>query len=367
MANDVPSNPVGADVGFLLSGESLNQGAVSPFGQAHNYILARAGTGTPRIAQIFPRRGTSSPSDPVFSTSSAAASANCFWWVPGTLGATSLRCYVFGSSIGGAGTVVFKSVSAADATAPASLPSTPGLVDCGLLTIDSADEVVELWVDGSGGHTATIDAVNCTIPVASSPLAAAPDAADRVPMDADELDTPEALCSIQGKRMRDALVTTREAPHVYANWSGIDGISPASAKYMRSVPHAVPCLVWADTSANGWTVTVRVHAKNGTGGDLVVNVGAVPGLGGGANGGIGAPRRLARITVPAATTAWFDETLTLPPASTIQYMPAGWLTATIVVWPEPKRSNATRTIANREGGTQVLSTAQIMSMCVEGK
>ena len=36
-----------AEGDVVLSGEALTQAAVAPFGQAHNYILARAGTGTP--------------------------------------------------------------------------------------------------------------------------------------------------------------------------------------------------------------------------------------------------------------------------------------------------------------------------------
>lgn len=368
MANTVPSNPVGVDTGDLLAGEGLNESPVGLLGQANNYILARAGTGTPRIAQIFPRQGSTTPAG-TFVVNTVASAANARWRIPDTLGATSVRCWVYGSSLLGLGTVQWKSLNAAASTVAATLPTTPGLVDCGTLTIDAAggSEDVQLWVSGSGGHDVTIDGVMVTVEPLSSPLATARDAAGRLPFDAGELATPQALNAAQGYALRDNLSISRLSPHVYASWSGIrNATASGRAKYMISAPHVIPSIVWPDSLPNGWTLTCWVYAKNGTGVDLEVHIGAAAALGDINTSGYGTPARLAVITIPAGAEGWYSATLARPQSRFLQVLPNGWLSCALAIWPEPGKAGAVAQLQSREGGSAILSTAQIESVAVWG-
>ena len=88
MAHGVPGTVSAPDVGLLISGRDLTASALAPLGSCANYAAAHVGSGTPRIAQTWARRGNTTKA-PLWTVTGDHAVAS--WSVPGTRGATAGR------------------------------------------------------------------------------------------------------------------------------------------------------------------------------------------------------------------------------------------------------------------------------------
>lgn len=259
MANTVPTTRTPTDVGLLLAGNSLASRAYKPLARASNFVQAHTGSGTPRAVQAFARRG-SGPTG-VFRYTVSAASPVAGWWVPDTRGATSVDCYIIGSSVGGGGTGNFKSTVAAAATGPSVLPATPGLVGPLALDIDASGGVEEvvLWLDATGGAI-VVDSVLILVPPQSSPLDTGTGDDGCVAFDVDELGADQPLSSDTMRQLRSNAETLRQVPHVFWNWSGLTGTAAGTnAPYMHAQAHIMPTVAWPDTDRDQLEVTIKAR------------------------------------------------------------------------------------------------------------
>lgn len=276
MANDVPATRTPPDVGLLLAGNALASRAYAPLARASNFTQAHTGSGTPRVSQSFARRGTGPTGVCVYT--SGAASPVAGWWVPNTRGATSVDCYVVGSSVGGGGTVEFRSTTGAAVTGLAALPAAVGLVGPLALTIDASGgyDEVKLWLDASGGAI-TVDSVLVLVPPQSSPLAVGLGDDGCVAFDVNEMEADQPLSADAVQQIRANAETLREVPHVFWNWSGLTGTTAGTdAPFMHSQVHSMPVPVWPDTDRDDLEVTIRAKVLRSAG-DTHVRVHAATG------------------------------------------------------------------------------------------
>lgn len=362
MANVAPSELAVVDPGRVLSGSSLDSVNLAEFGPANNQAIARTGTGTPRVAQVFPRRGSTTPTGVFVTTSDASYTApNCRWLIPDTGGAVKVRCYILAKSVAGTAEVQFGSVNASDLTASVVIPTAQTLIDVGELTIDAAggDEEVRLIVYAAG-DVATVDAAYVRVEPIASPLPTGLSKGCK-PFDEDEWATPQPVASAQGTRICDNAETLRDIPHVYLSWSGVSGIAGTDPEVMVPAAHCVPCLVWQGAARHGWSLTVAAYVDNTGLPEGVVRVGAEP------QSHVGQPTHMASIDVAAnAGPQWYRATLT-PPASPVALsLPAGWYSVVLTVWAQPSAAADIRRIADHDG-TRVLSTVPVQSLSVWGR
>lgn len=367
MANDVPATRVPVDVGLLLAGNALASRAYAHLARASNFTQAHTGSGTPRVSQSFARRGTGPTA--VFQYTSGAAAPVCGWWVPPTRGATVVECYVVGSSVGGGGTVEFRSTAGAAVTGPALLPATVGLVGPLSLTIDAGGvEEVKLWLDASGGNI-SIDSILVVVPPQSSPLGAGVGDDGCVAFDADELQADEPLSADAMQRLRANAATLRQVPHVYWNWSGLTGATLGTdALYMHAEPHVMPVPVWPDTDRDNLTVTVKAKAYR-TASDGYVRVHAATGC------TAESIVSTCDILVAAGASGLVDAsgTMRLPKRRYLSKLAAGLPSVNLLVWPEmawPGNAFSIAAVdwwAQHTGGTpEMLTTAKVNRLTVWG-
>lgn len=310
MANTVPASVPLPDAGHLLAGNGIASATIDPLFRASNWAEAYQGSGTPRIVNSWPLRGTST----AIWTFTPAASANlvCRWRIPDTRGATSVNCYVYGSSVGGTGEFEFRSTVGGGVTGVQALPTPAALVGPFALTIDASGgfEEVKLYCGPNGGAL-TVQAVMVTVPPASSPLGTGVGVDGCTAFDASEFGVDLPLGVDQGRQLRTNLVALRAVPHVYWQWSGLaDGSLGALGKFMRACPHLMPCPVWLDTDNESWNISVHAYATSDAGSDTYVRIHAME-----LNGD---PIRTLELTVPAAAAdAWYTGTIRLPLGSRV--------------------------------------------------
>jgi hypothetical protein len=279
--------------------------------------------------------------------------------------ATSVDCYVYAKSTSGVGEVEFVSTTAGAVTGPQVIGATLDLYGPYALTIDASGgyETVSIWLDANGGaHAIDLAAVLVVVPPESSPLAAGELDSGCVAFDAGELAADEPLASAQGRRIIDNATTLRAVPHVYWNWSAFDHFpTDPLPNMMRSVPHVIPCVVWADTEREGWDLTVHVRATaSGVDKYVYLHAGldAMPGY-----------DITTAITVTAGTTeGWVTGTLRVPSRRKLLKSVPGWETIMLTVYPNPTESDAPKNWKRREGGEDgMLSSAEIHSISVWGR
>lgn len=368
MANTIPASVPKPDVGLLLAGQGLDSAPVKVLFEASNWAQAHNGTGTPRILQSFPRRGSSGTAGVLVYTA-AADHVVCRWRIPDTRGATSVDCYAFGSSISGGGKVEFRSVIGGAVTGMQNLPATAGLIGPFSLDVDASGgyDEVQIWANATGG-TVTCDSVLVSVPPLSSPIAAGIDSIGQVAFDAGEHAVDEPLAADAGETLRADLEANREIPHVYMQWSGIDNVAATEARYMRSIPHSVPAMVWLDTQREGWDIDVHVLAKNTGGADTFVRLHA--GMGASPSGYVTASSL--EVTIPAGSgEAWHTGTMRLPNRRKyLSRLPSGFDSISIVVWPLMGATGALEEWSRRESmaDPELLSTCtQIMAISAMGR
>ena len=127
MANTVPGAEPAPDIGDLLAGSPMDTIPIAELAAAINWAIAYQGTGTPRIAQTYARRGNTVKTGVLVYTANAAQQV-AQWRIPDTRGATEVLCYVHGSSVGGLGTFEFRSVTGGGVTGAQTLPAVADLV-----------------------------------------------------------------------------------------------------------------------------------------------------------------------------------------------------------------------------------------------
>ena len=120
-----PATRTPPDVGLLLAGNALASRAYAPLARASNFVQAHTGSGT-LASRSRSRAGAQVR--PGCASTSGAASPVAGWWIPATRGATSVDCYIVGSSVGGGGTAEFRSTTGAAVTGLSALPAAVGLV-----------------------------------------------------------------------------------------------------------------------------------------------------------------------------------------------------------------------------------------------
>lgn len=369
MANTVPASRTPPDVGLVLAGNALASRAYAPLARASNFVQAHTGSGTPRASQAFARRGSGGGTG-VLRYTTASASPVAGWWVPDTRGATSVDCYIIGSSVGGGGTCEFRSTVEGGVTGLSALPAAVGLVGPLSLDIDASGgvEEVKLWLDATGGNI-TVDSVLIIVPPQSSPLGAGTGADGCVAFDVDELGADQPLSSDTVRQMRASAATLREVPHVFWNWSGLTGtLAGTDAPYMHAEAHIMPVVVWPDTDRDQLAVTikakvlrsasdthVRVHATVGPRVDDIVSTCEILVAGG------------------AGTLVDVSGTMVLPKRRFMSKLAPGLPSCALMVWPEMQWPGNSDTLsaadwwAQHTGGSpDMLTTARVNRLTVWG-
>ena len=364
MANTVPASMPVPDVGLLLSGQWLDAASVAPLGQASNFAQAHVGSGTPRVLQAFPLRGSGAPGSPLFDYHTNALNEVCVWRIPDTRGVTSVECYVYAKSTSGAGEVEFRSTTGGGVTGAQLVDASWKLHGPYSLDIDASGgyETVSMHLDGNGDHV-YVAGVLITVPSEPSPLPAGESPIGCVALDADELGADEPLAADTGAQLRANADALRQVPHVYLNWSATKGsVDGVDGERMVAWPHAMPALVWLDTEAQDWELTIHVRATPAVSDTYVrVHVGTTiaPGY-----------LRTVEIAVPGGgAQGWFTGTIRLPNRRRVlRRMPAGWESVMIVVLPKMTASDSQKAWERREGGDpDMLSTAEINSISIWGR
>ena len=368
MTNDVPATRTPPDVGLLLAGNALASRAYAPLARASNFTQAHTGSGTPRVSQSFARRGTGPTGVCVYT--SGAASPVAGWWIPATRGATSVDCYIVGSSVGGGGTAEFRSTTGAAVTGLSALPAAVGLVGPLALTIDASggSEEVNLWLDASGGNI-TVDSVLIVVPPQSSPLGAGLGDDGCVAFDADEFQADEPLSADAMQRLRANAAALRQVPHVFWNWSGLTGVTLGTdALYMHAEPHVMPAPVWPDTDRDELAVTIKAKAYR-TASDTHVRVHAATGC------TVESIVSTCEIVVTGGATGLVDVsgTMRLPKRRYLRNVAAGLSSINLLVWPEMAWPGNTSSVAaltwwqQHTGGVpEMLTTAKVNRLSVWG-
>ena len=365
MANIIPASVPTPEQGDLLTGQGMDSATIKLLFEACNWAQAYNGTGTPRISQTFPRRGTTTPTGLVVYTSPFDRQI-ASWLIPDTRGATQVACYAYGSSVGGGGKIGFRSHIENDFTGMQNLPATPGLVGPYYIDIDTSGgyEEIELLL-GAGGGDVTLDSILVVVEPLSSPIAAGADSLGVVAFDEGEHDPDEPLASDAGRRLISNLTALRTIPHVYYQWSGVSEISNLTADRMVGVSHTIPLIVWPDTeNEEDWELTVWVNARN----TVLVDTEVVINVGVGSN-----PNtfdRQARITIPAGSAAqWRETTLKLPNHHKLirQSGMSSLESVSITIWPVPVSAHGIEDYIGEWGGAESqLSTAEILGISIWG-
>lgn len=365
MANDIPASLVGVDSANLLAGSSLRSSAIAQLGQASNSVVARIGSGTPRISQVWPRIGSSDPPTQHLDFRSAADDV-AQWRIPDTRGATSVDCYIYGESATGAGAKYrFRSSEAGVNTGWQNFTVGASLHGPHSLTIDASGghETIHLGLDGATSH-ALVDSVLVIVPEASS--IGAGDIAGMTGIDADEMGVDEPLSSDLGRRIIATASAARDVPHVYWSWSGVDGVhGHARSEYMRSAPHTMTALVWPDTDREEWVCTVWVLAEQSATGGYQVRVHASPSW-------RPAYRRTLTIDIPIGAASWQTGTIRFPMRTRaigkLGRAVADIGTVTLTIWPVPTAPGAAGRAAGMVGGIhdEMFTTADVYGVSVWG-
>lgn len=363
MANTVPATVPKPDVGNLMAGSAMSAVEIAKLAAAVNWAMANNGTGTPRIVQSWPARGNTTQTGALVYTTNAANPV-CYWTIPDTRGATSVLCYVYGFSVGAAGTVEFRSTTGGGVTGAQVIPAAAGLIGPFALSIDASggDEETVMWLDGTGD--VTISAIMVMVEPLPDPLPAGTDSIGCVATDPAEYASQEALAADQGAQIRAAILALRTIPHVYWQWSGCDSLPDAQAVYMRATPHMMLASVWVDTAREEWDLQVRVRATNLGGGDTLVRVHATDLAGN--------PLRTLTLTIASASgTAWASGTMRLPSGRRVLARLArdlaGWESVLLWIHPAPTAVDAVSNLELRGVDAEDLSTALIRSVSVWGR
>ena len=367
MANTVPAGLIGVDSANLLAGASLASSAVSQLGTASNSVIARIGSGTPRISQVWPRLGSSVGGNCTLDYRLAAATV-AQWRIPPTRGATSVDCYIYGRSNSAAG-AKYKFHSGADAagTGWLNFSTTASLHGPHSLTIDASGvyETVYLGLDGATNHC-LVDAVLVTVPPLPSPLSAG-SIDGMTAIDASELGVDEPLSSDVGRRILTTAGAARDVPHVYWSWSGVDDVHGTTrSEYMRSAPHVMTALVWPDTDRESWDCTVYVLGKvgaYGAGNKFRIHASGswLPGY-----------RETLTLTINAGAANWQTGTIRLPMHGRSIKGLGGAVrdiySVTLTVWPVMSADGAIRSWQARHLGQESdLTICDVQSLAVWGR
>lgn len=366
MANDIPAALVGIDAANLLAGSALRSSPVAQLGEASNSVVARIGSGTPRISQVWPRLG-SGASPPQQLDFRGAAGDVAQWRIPDTRGATSVDCYIYGASKTAAGAKYrFKSLETLANTGWQNLTVGASLHGPHSLTIDTSGgyDTISLGLDGATNH-ALIDSVLVVVPEASS--IGAGSIAGMTGIDADEMGVDEPLSSDLGRRILATATAARDVPHVYWSWSGVEGVhAHPRSQSMRSAPHSMTALVWPDTDREEWVCTVWVLAEQSASGGYKVRVHASqswrPGY-----------VRTLTIDIPVGAASWQTGTIKLPmhprAIGKLGAAVADVRSVTLTIWPVPTAAGADGRAADRVGGIpdEMFSTADIYGFSVWGR
>ena len=368
MANAVTAALPVPDVGLVLAGQSLDSAPATVFGQANNWAMAHVGSGTPRVSQSYPLRGSSAPGTAIAQYSTNALNDVASWRIPDTRGATSVDCYLLAMSTTGAAEVKWTSSTGAASTGLQLIGAAWALHGPFALTVDTTGgyETVTMHLDGNT-DTIYLAGVTIVVPPDASPLAAVATPIGCIPIDADELAVDEPLASGTGRQIIDNVSALRDVPHVYWSWSGledctVDGIIGTRGRRMLAVPHVMPCVVWVDTDKESWSLTIHVRC-NRIGSATTVVVHACTSV---------EPDYLRSVTIAipgGATRDWYTGSLELPTGRRkLQGLPAGWETVYLLIWPEPTATNAAAQWQEREGGEPGMqSTAEIESVSIWGR
>lgn len=334
MGNTVPAGLGSVPLAPMLAGAPLKASAVAPIGEVNNSIVARIGTGSPRIAQAWPRLGSSAGSEAhLFAYAPASLATVCEWRIPGTRGAVEVECYIYGMSTGGGGVCKLVSVTGAADTGNITLGAVAALHGPYTLAVDTSGgyDTVRLRCDATGG-TVYIDSVLIRVPALSSPLDPGDLGDGMVAVDTGELAEGESLSADLGRIVRANLSAAREVPHVYVQWSGCRGFTPsATIEYenMRNVPHLWPVLRLPDVSRDSTELTVHACLKGRDGTTnfrLLVGSSHLPGY-------------LARLDIEVAhgaAEAWYTGTIRIPSARVLRQLGPGFGavgSVFLVVWP----------------------------------
>lgn len=366
MANTVPAALVGIDAANLLAGSSLASSAVSQLGTANNSTVARIGSGTPRISQVWPRLGSSDP--PAWKLDYRAAAADVAQWrIPPTRGATSVDCYIYGKSDTAAGAKYrFRSQESGVNTGWLNFDTTEKLHGPHSLTIDTSGgyDTISLGLDGATKH-ALVDAVLVTVPPLTSPLSTG-NIAGMTAIDADELGVDEPLSTDVGRRILASANAARDVPHVYWSWSGVEDVHGTTLSHlMRSTPHTMTALVWPDTDREEWVLTVYVLAKVGavgTGNKFRLHA-----------SGSWLPNysRTLKLQISAGPASWHTGTIRLPmrreAIRRLGNAVRDVYSVTLTIWPAPTANESMRRWLELTGGVEDdLTTCDVYSFAAWG-
>lgn len=361
MANDVPASEPAVDVGHLMSGQQLDE-SVKALLEASNWAMANIGSGTPRISQVFPLRGSSAPGSTYVTVSpGGGAQLVCEWPMPTARGATAVDCYLYAKSSSGAAEWEMRSVVDGSVTGADTITSSWSLLGPLSLGIKASGgyEKVRLFIDDNG-DTVHLGAVLVTIPPEASPLAAGADGMGCVAFDAGECDADEPLAADHGATLIANADAMRDQPHVYLSWSSLVNTALGSdANRMVAWPHVATCHRWVDTDRKEWDLTIVARVGPTSGGTLVVHAVTSAGLPG-----------IVSTTIAVASSLseqYVTGSIRLPAANVVRAFTAGWQTCAVMVWPEPTATGAVSRLRGIEGADDGLTDVAIRGLSIYGR
>lgn len=377
MANTIPASIPVPDAGLLLAGQYLDAAGVLTLGQANNWAMAQAGSGTPRVLQLYPLRGSGSPGTAIVAYNTNAQKDVAEWRIPDTRGVTSVDCYIYAKSTTGVADVEWRSTTGLAVTGLQLIGAAWALHGPFPLTIDATAgfDTVKMYLDGNTDaiHFA---AVLITVPPLSGNIAAGITANGCVGIDPGELASGEPMASDTGRQIIANATAIRTVPHVYWNWSALEdcvnGSSfvalGANGMRMASVPHMIPCIVWLDTDTNSWVLTVHVRATGIAAVTSTVVLHACTSSD---------PDYIATSTITvgvAAAVAWYTTTIQLPNRRRVlrNVREGSTQSAMLMVWPKPTAAiggmTADELVEERNGMLPSdFSTAKVNSVSVWGR
>jgi hypothetical protein len=378
VANTIPASIPVPDEGLLLAGQYLDAAGVLTLGEASNWAMAQAGSGAPRVLQLYPLRSASTqPGTETIAYTTNALKDVAAWRIPDTRGVTSVDCYIYAKSTTGAGEVEWRSSTALAVTGVQLIGAAWALHGPYALTIDATAgwDTITMYLDGNT-DTIGFAAVLVQVPPLSGNIAAGITANGCVGIDSGELVSGESMASDTGRQIITNVTAIRTVPHVYWNWSAledcVDGTTlvahGANGMRMAAIPHMIPCVVWLDTTSNSWVLTVHVRAT----GIAAVTSSVVLHVCTESN-----PEYVATSTITvgiAAAVAWYTTTIQLPnDLRVIRSVREGSTqSAFLMVWPKPTAvvglGNADAWISEHNGMlASDFSTASVNSVSVWGR
>ena len=359
MANDIPATEPAPDVGLLMSGQQLDE-AVAVLAQASNWAQAFIGSGTPRVLQVFPLRGSSAPGTALVTYTSNSMSVVCEWPVPDTRGVTSVDCYIVAKSSTGAGEVEFRSVVEGGITGAQVIGTTLELHGPFALDIDASGgyEKVRMFLDANGDTISLAAALVVVAPEVA--LGAGADGMGCVAFDAAELDANEPLAADTGKQLVANLGPMRHVPHVYYSWSAVANTTLSTdGNRMVAWPHIASVPVWPDTERQEWELTIVARVGPTSGGVLKIHAcqsAEFPTL------------DATEINVSSSLSEQYvTGTIRLPARRILRSMPDGWGSVAVMVWPEPTAADAVDQLYEAIGGGDALTDVDIRSLSMWGR